>query len=505
MIKIQGWTPDLEKSFKQILFRFLEEVNCTKAALYLLAADGSYLLVTQYGFGRRDALAAEFPPGHPLVLRARELRNEPKALHALEDFPEIAGYLEGAGSGWMLLAPLYGASRLLGFVDARDKGRRQRFVPRDLKTASDITGAMIHLLATLGLYPDLDEEALALEEPAVEKIEPENQYMPRVITLDEPGLQELVGHASSMVRELAAIVSITVIEEGEAASVVFAAGDPDDTELAAIQRHQTQALIERGIMAPPDDAWSRQLRKVGGRPGRSSSQTISSGVLLEVPGWTLLGSAVIDREVQDPRELIAQLAQTAAEAHRCGTLRFLRRRYVQSLVEPYRAGAPDLVQHMESVSRLAWRVAFVLGLDPETTEEAAMAGLVHDIGLTDLIGQPALSASSPGPEERRLYRSHVVSGEKKLVHAGFDELARVVRHHHERWDGGGFPDRLSGDAIPLLSRLVHVAEVYDRLVSEYSYRAPIRPDRAIAILQAAAGRQFDPNMVDAMTRLAETP
>ena len=505
MIKIQGWSPDLEKSFKQILFRFLEEVNCTKAALYLLAADGSYLLVTQYGFGRRDALAAEFPPGHPLVLRARELRNEPKALHALEDFPEISGYLEGAGSGWILLAPLYGASRLLGFVDARDKGRRQRFVPRDLKTASEITGAMIRLLATLGLYPELDEDALTLEEPAVERIELEHQHMPRVVTLDGPGLKELVSRASSMARERAAIVSITIVEEAGAASVVFAMGEPDEAQLNAIQRHQTQLLIERGIMAPPDGAWSRQLRKLGGGLSRSSSQTISSDILLEVPGWTLLGSAIIDRELADPSELIAQLAQTAAEAHRCGTLRFLRRRYVQSLVEPYRADAPDLVQHMESVSRLAWRLAYVLGLDPETAEEAAMAGLVHDIGLTDLIGQPALTAASPGAEERRLYRSHVVSGEKKLVHAGFDELARIVRHHHERWDGGGFPDRLSGDAIPLLSRLVHVAEVYDRLVSEYSYRAPIRPDRAITILQAGAGRQFDPSMVDAMTRLAETP
>ncbi len=503
MIKIQGWTPDLEKSFKQILFRFLEEVNCTKAALYLLAADGSYLLVTQYGFGRRDAIAAEFPPGHPLVLRARELRNKPKALHALEDFPEIAGYLEGAGSGWILLAPLYSSSRLLGFVDARDKGRHQPFVPTDLKTTSRITDAMVHLLATLGLYPELDETTLALEEPALEVIEPDNEPSVPVVTLDEPAFRKLAGLAASMVRDDAVLVSLTVVDETGATSLVFTGGAVDDAQLVAIRQHQKTVMVERGVMAPAEDAWSSHVRRSGRNPGPPASQTISSGILLELPGWTLVASAVTDRERGDPRQLIARLNDAAAEAHRCGTLRFLQRSYARSLVEPHRAKAPDLVQHMESVSQISWRLAYVLGLNPDTAEEAAMAGLVHDLGLTDLIGHPALTATSPGTEERRLYRSHVVSGEKKLVHFGFDELARVVRHHHERWDGSGFPDRLSGDAIPLLSRLVHVAEVYDRLTSTYSYRAPIRRDRAITILQAASGRQFDPNMVDAMTRLAE--
>ncbi len=505
MIRIQGWTPDLEKNFKQILFRFLEEINSTKAALYLLAADGSYLLTTQYGFGRRDALAAEFPPGHPIVLRARELRNKPRALHALEDFPDIAGYLEGAGSGWILLAPLYGASRLLGFVDARDKGRRQPFVAQDLKAASQITDAMIHLLATIGLYPELDENALSLEEPAVQVIEPENEHAAPVVTLDEPAFQELISLATSMVREGALLISLTVIEEAGASSLVLATGGTDEADLEAVQQHQVSVLTGRGLMAPQEDGWSRQVRKVERRANPPAARTIASGILLQLPGWTLIASAVTSRELGDPRQLIAQLSATAGEAHHCGTLRFLRRRYARSLVEPFRADAPDLVQHMESVSRIAWRLAFVLGLDAEMAEEAAIAGLVHDIGLTDLIGQPALTATAPGPEERRLYRSHVLSGEKKLLHAGFDELAPIVRHHHERWDGSGFPDRLSQDAIPFLSRLVHVAEVYDRLISEYSYRAPIRPDRAIAILQAAAGRQFDPNMVDAMTQLAEMP
>ena len=107
----------------------------------------------------------------------------------------------------------------------------------------------------------------------------------------------------------------------------------------------------------------------------------------------------------------------------------------------------------------------------------------------------------PGPEHQRVYRKHVLVGEQIVRGVGMDDVADAIRHHHERWDGAGYPDRLVGEEIPWLARLVHTAEVFDVLTSESSYRPPIPPDRALMTMEAAAGRQFDPEMVATLIRI----
>jgi HD-GYP domain-containing protein (c-di-GMP phosphodiesterase class II) len=108
----------------------------------------------------------------------------------------------------------------------------------------------------------------------------------------------------------------------------------------------------------------------------------------------------------------------------------------------------------------------------------------------------------PGPEHRRVYRRHVVVGERIVRGVGLDEVAAAIRHHHERWDGTGYPDRLGRNQIPELARLVHVAEVFDVLTSPSSYLAPVPQERALATLASAGGGQFDPEMVELLARVA---
>ncbi len=134
-VTIQGWGPDTERSFKETLFRFLEEVNSTKAALYLLAPDGAYLLATQYGFGRREALSVRHEARASLVLKAHELREKPLVVNRRDESPELFDIFNSAGSTRMLLTPVYGDSRLVGFVDARDKGRKRPFLKEDENAA----------------------------------------------------------------------------------------------------------------------------------------------------------------------------------------------------------------------------------------------------------------------------------------------------------------------------------------------------------------------------------
>jgi putative nucleotidyltransferase with HDIG domain len=158
--------------------------------------------------------------------------------------------------------------------------------------------------------------------------------------------------------------------------------------------------------------------------------------------------------------------------------------------DPYTRG------HSERVGDWSRRLAVGLGLGHVDVEVIAQAGLLHDVGK---IGVPEAVLGKQGPltgEEWRLMRRHPVVGAQ--IVAPFDFLAGatpVILHHHERWDGSGYPDGLAGEAIPLGARLVAVADVYDALTSERPYRAALSPEHAREHLRAQAGRTLDARAV----------
>ena len=123
-----------------------------------------------------------------------------------------------------------------------------------------------------------------------------------------------------------------------------------------------------------------------------------------------------------------------------------------------------------------------------------LGGLESAVGMGDY--EQIYKHPSPGTDERNQYRRHVEVGERILRDTGLDRVAAAIRHHHERWDGRGYPDRLSNVSIPFLARMVHVAEVYDVLTGSHSYRRPVGPQRALSIIKSAAGHQFDPEVVE---------
>jgi putative nucleotidyltransferase with HDIG domain len=154
--------------------------------------------------------------------------------------------------------------------------------------------------------------------------------------------------------------------------------------------------------------------------------------------------------------------------------------------------------HSAAVAVYARDIAERLGLPEEDQRLAHLAGLVHDIGKVGLA--PGL-LEKPGPltsDERRQMEEHPVIGERILARVeGYDEVARVVRHHHERVDGGGYPDKLGDDSIPLLSRIIAVADAYNAMTSRRPYRDAMAP--AVARMRLAQGveTQFDTAVVAA--------
>lgn len=159
--------------------------------------------------------------------------------------------------------------------------------------------------------------------------------------------------------------------------------------------------------------------------------------------------------------------------------------------------------HNYRVALYAIQLGEELGLNRDQLRAIAQGGIVHDIGKLIV---PDHILNKPGkltPEEREIIEKHPVTGFNLCRRLGFmqEELA-VIRSHHERWDGSGYPDALSGNHIPLLARVTAVADVYDALTSSRSYRAALSHEEAMAIICKERGKHFDPLCVDALVRIA---
>jgi diguanylate cyclase (GGDEF)-like protein/putative nucleotidyltransferase with HDIG domain len=154
--------------------------------------------------------------------------------------------------------------------------------------------------------------------------------------------------------------------------------------------------------------------------------------------------------------------------------------------------------HSQRVAELAARTARRLGLPDEEVELTRLAGSLHDLGKLAI---PEEILRKPGPltePERIVLERHPQIGFRMLESLGVDPVADWVLHHHERWDGSGYPDGLSGELIPLGARIIFVADAYDAMISERVYRRRVSPADAIAELDRCAGTQFDPNVVAAL-------
>jgi len=176
-------------------------------------------------------------------------------------------------------------------------------------------------------------------------------------------------------------------------------------------------------------------------------------------------------------------------------------RSIISILEMYDAYTSG---HSENVAHISRKLAQVLGLTPEQVEQTYWAGFVHDVGKL-LIPTEILNKIEPlTPEEREIIQTHPSKGREVLSQSPeLRDIAIVVGHHHERWDGRGYPSGLMGREIPLLSRILAVADAYDAMTSDRAYRKGISSEEARQELRKHAGTQFDPQVVEAFLGLGE--
>jgi len=162
--------------------------------------------------------------------------------------------------------------------------------------------------------------------------------------------------------------------------------------------------------------------------------------------------------------------------------------------------------HSESVAIFGVQIGKQMGLDRTTLDQIYWTGLVHDIGKI-LIPEGILNkAGKLTEEEFNIIKQHPVWGHKTLMNsAKLNNLAELVLHHHERWDGRGYPDGLKGEEIPLVSRIICVADAWDAMTSKRSYRKPLSRNEALEEIIKNAGTQFDPTISQVFVCLMKAP
>jgi diguanylate cyclase (GGDEF)-like protein len=154
--------------------------------------------------------------------------------------------------------------------------------------------------------------------------------------------------------------------------------------------------------------------------------------------------------------------------------------------------------HSQSVGRLAARIGARMGCDVEQCELLELAGRLHDLGKVAIPDEILEKPGPLAPDERRVLERHPTVGSHMLTSLGLEAVADWVLHHHEQWNGMGYPEGLAGEAIPLPARILAAVDAFDVLVSDHIYRGRLSRAQALAELERGAGTQFDPKVVEAL-------
>jgi diguanylate cyclase (GGDEF)-like protein/putative nucleotidyltransferase with HDIG domain len=213
--------------------------------------------------------------------------------------------------------------------------------------------------------------------------------------------------------------------------------------------------------------------------------------------------------------LLPQEGNTASDALRVANERMYALKYslrpsagaLQSnevLMETLAKRGPDCGDHLHGLAELVEAVARKLGIDLEDLEQVRLAAELHDVGKTALPTTILQKRFPLDVEEREFIQHHSMIGER-ILHAApaLHKVARIIRWTHERYDGAGYPDHLSGAEIPIGARIISVCDAFDAMISNRPYRKAMSIEEATDELQKNAGSQFDPLIVDAFCAVME--
>lgn len=224
-------------------------------------------------------------------------------------------------------------------------------------------------------------------------------------------------------------------------------------------------------------------------------------------GFFELGKEVGEFNVEEKRMMRTLAGQAAIAIENSRLFDHTQRTYyetIRALAEALEARDAYTRGHSERVTRYALAIAEQLEMKPDALRIIEHAGLLHDIGKIGISDTILNKPTALSAEDRKIIEHHPIFGDTILGPIKFlNEVQTVVKHHHERYDGTGYPDKLAGEDIPLSARIVCVADSFDAMTSDRPYRPALDRATAVAELEKNKGKQFDPNLVDLFVGLLD--
>jgi HD-GYP domain-containing protein (c-di-GMP phosphodiesterase class II) len=294
---------------------------------------------------------------------------------------------------------------------------------------------------------------------------------------------------------------------GAQASFVLTRGEPGAAPERIASAGQDVAKLEQQLVEPLVKLANLVMSE--GRPAlRGAADPTPAMIAIPLPGEvTTLGALVAVApegrarfEIEEV-DALSMLGGLTAVALRNADLRDAQRNFfthvTDMLVSALDAHLGYHGGHGARVARYANRIGRQMGLDDHRLERLHFAALLHDIGMLKLNRQQQMS--------RKECAKHTVMGGRLLARIRlWEHLAPLVHHHHEWWDGSGYPDGLSSTAIPLESRIIAVCEAFDAITSDKSYKEALPFELAVHEIESGAGTQFDPDAVSAFLEVVRS-
>ncbi len=247
------------------------------------------------------------------------------------------------------------------------------------------------------------------------------------------------------------------------------------------------ALVARSVTRPIAEVVRGALDIARGRFGRQVGVRIGNEIGDLAYAFNHMSRELASYDAEN-RRLIAALERGYLDT-------------IRSLAAAVDAKDPYTHGHAQRVAALAVEIGRELGLGPDELQALEYGGILHDIGKIGIPDAILAKRGALGAEEMALVRDHPRIGAEIVAGVEFLERAiPAIRGHHERWDGTGYPDLLAGDAIPIVARIVNIADTWDACTSRRPYQNPIPSEVVIAILEGLKGSQTDPAVHDALLR-----
>ena len=577
----------------QVLYRCLEEVGSTKGVLYLRTpGQGSFEVVSFYGWPRGTRPPVSIPEGHPLLVHAQRARRT-FVVNDASDTPELAAFSEGGEWPRYLITPVYLAGDWVGLLIQRDRIKGGTFeVERDEPPTLAICGDLVQALKEFRLYgstprsvaptplpelpdppaaagPALVPEGLPTASAIIDEVAPIAERLLPPAPVNAPAMHAPEHHIPSAGptaqermygfpggqdgytalpweadRTLSGWVAPAPVNPERKRGMVppeqraffweiagllsqilstaaVALWIEDAEEIRPILAYSTLPLspdLQQQILAHATfhlpTVREQDLRLIT-RTEMAESPEIKGAFATYMPlllNETLHGHdlmmvfrqedqsfSIAEIEVIQQLGRILGLHMQEARLHERYHHAFLS--VSHRILQSSEARLPTLRPHSLATARLARDLALRLELTTEEVEAVSIAAILHDVGLLMLDPQ-MLNKPELDSEELKKVRSHPELAAVFLKDLRFPfDVVRMIRHHHERWDGRGYPEGLRETSIPIGSRIIGLIEAYEVMTSGKGYRRPKGFRQVLAELENESGAQFDPKVVEAFRDL----